>query len=179
MAEDGVPILGAVQHDLDLLLQLLGLHQREDLEHLVERPESSRKHDERLCKIGKPELAHEEIVEFEVQTVRDVPVGPLLERQLDVQPDRFPASLGRAAAGGFHNLRAAAREPPRRFRAQNIEDTSPPDEDEHHKQPFDILAGSATLPEQIEGDVTVMEIAEGWRADERTFARLRQLFLLY
>ena len=43
-----IPVLAAVQHDADLLRQLVGLHQREDLEQLVERAEAARKDDERL-----------------------------------------------------------------------------------------------------------------------------------
>ena len=52
--------------------ELLGLHQREDLEHLVERAEPARKDHERLRQVREPELAHEEVVELEVQAVGDV-----------------------------------------------------------------------------------------------------------
>ena len=39
--EDAVPVFRTVQDHLNLLGQLLGLHQRENLEHLVERAETS------------------------------------------------------------------------------------------------------------------------------------------
>jgi hypothetical protein len=38
----------------------------------------------------------------------------------------------------------------------------PPYEYEHEKQPFDILAGSAELREQIERDVPIGEIDRSW-----------------
>ncbi len=79
--------LGAVQNDCYFLRQLLRLYQRQDLEKLVHRSESARKDHQRLRQIGEPELAHEEVMEFEVQFVRDVRIRPLLERQTDVQTD--------------------------------------------------------------------------------------------
>ncbi|MGE0393718.1 MAG: exo-beta-N-acetylmuramidase NamZ domain-containing protein [Vicinamibacterales bacterium] len=55
----------------------------------------------------------------------------------------------------------------------------PPYEYEHEKEPFDILAGSATLRTQIEAGVPAREIAASWREDEAAFTRLRQPHLLY
>jgi len=55
----------------------------------------------------------------------------------------------------------------------------PPYEYEHEKEPFDILAGSGELRQQIERGVAAREIAAGWRADEEAFAGLRQPHLLY
>ena len=101
-------VLGAVEDDLDLLGELFRLHQRQDLEHLVERPEAARKDHQRLCQIREPELPHEEIVELEVQPLRDVAVRPLLEGQFDVQAHGFAARLLGAAVGGLHDARAAA-----------------------------------------------------------------------
>lgn len=55
----------------------------------------------------------------------------------------------------------------------------PPYEYEHDKMPIDILAGSDVLRRQIEQDVPIRDIADGWREDEETFLQLRQRFLLY
>ncbi len=104
-----VPVLAAVQDDQQLLRQLAGLRQRQDLEQLVERAEAARKDHQRLGQVGEPELPHEEVVELEVQLVGDVAVGALLERQPDVQPDRLAARLVRAAVGRLHDARPAAR----------------------------------------------------------------------
>ena len=106
--EDRIPVLGPVEDDLDLLRQLLGLHQRQDLEHLVERAEAARKDHERLGEIRKPELAHEEVVELEVQSLGDVAIRALLERKPDVQADRLAAGIGSAAIGRFHDPGTAA-----------------------------------------------------------------------
>jgi hypothetical protein len=65
--EDLLPILRAVDDDGDLLGQLLGLGQGEDLEHLVEGAEAAGKDHQRLGQVGKPQLAHEEVVELEVE----------------------------------------------------------------------------------------------------------------
>src|SRR5205807_109307 len=81
---------------LNLLGQLVGLHQRQNLEQLVARPEAAGKDHERLGEVREPELAHEEIMELEVQTLGDVRVGPLLEGQTDVEADRLAARLARA-----------------------------------------------------------------------------------
>ena len=104
-----VPVLAAVEDDADLLRQLVGLHEREDLEQLVARAEAAGKDHERLRQVREPELPHEEVVELEVQAVGDVRVRALLERQPDVQADRLAAGLARAAVGGLHDARAAAR----------------------------------------------------------------------
>jgi uncharacterized protein YbbC (DUF1343 family) len=55
----------------------------------------------------------------------------------------------------------------------------PPYEYEHEKMPIDILAGSNELREQIDADVDLRTIAESWEADEATFRREREPFLLY
>ena len=106
--DDLVPILLAIHHHADVLGELLGLRQGEQLEHFVERPKAPRKHHQRLGQVGEPQLAHEEVVELEVQVGRDVRVGNLLEGQIDVQPDGLAASLECAAVGRFHDARSAA-----------------------------------------------------------------------
>ena len=103
-----VPVLAAVEDDADLLRQLVGLREREDLEQLVAGAEAAGKDHQRLRQVREPELAHEEVVELEVQPVGDVRVGALLERQPDVEPDGLAAGLVRAAVGGFHDAGAAA-----------------------------------------------------------------------
>jgi uncharacterized protein YbbC (DUF1343 family) len=55
----------------------------------------------------------------------------------------------------------------------------PPYEYEHEKRPFDILAGSATLREQIEQGVPASEIARSWEGEVQEFQRIRGKFLLY
>ena len=67
----------------------------------------------------------------------------------------------------------------RRFNPEQFSWRPPPYEYEHEKEPFDILAGSSRLREQLEHGTPVSEIAEGWREDERAFDRLRAGFLLY
>ena len=55
----------------------------------------------------------------------------------------------------------------------------PPYEYEHIKLPFDILAGSAELREQIERRATMAEIARSWEPGVEAFQQVRQSFLLY
>jgi uncharacterized protein YbbC (DUF1343 family) len=55
----------------------------------------------------------------------------------------------------------------------------PPYEYEQVKLPFDILAGSSVLREQIEAGLDVGEIARSWQEPVKAFERLRQPFLLY
>jgi uncharacterized protein YbbC (DUF1343 family) len=55
----------------------------------------------------------------------------------------------------------------------------PPYEYEHDKLPIDILAGSSTLREQVEGGLAPKDIAASWRDDEAAFRKARQPFLLY
>jgi uncharacterized protein YbbC (DUF1343 family) len=55
----------------------------------------------------------------------------------------------------------------------------PPYEYEHEKLPFDILAGSSTLRQQIEHGLPAEEIARSWVPAVEEFNRLRQRFLLY
>jgi uncharacterized protein YbbC (DUF1343 family) len=55
----------------------------------------------------------------------------------------------------------------------------PPYEYEPVKLPFDILAGSSALREQLEAGLEVREIARSWQDGVAAFERLRQPFLLY
>jgi uncharacterized protein YbbC (DUF1343 family) len=55
----------------------------------------------------------------------------------------------------------------------------PPYEYEHEKMPFDILAGSSELREQIEAGVAPEKIAGSWEPAVAEFARLRANFLMY
>jgi uncharacterized protein YbbC (DUF1343 family) len=81
----------------------------------------------------------------------------------------FPAVLtGVALTAAF---RAAD---PARFRWRD-----PPYEYEHEKLPFDILAGSSRLREEIERGMTARAIAGAWQPDVEDFAHQRRRFLLY
>ena len=55
----------------------------------------------------------------------------------------------------------------------------PPYEYEKDKLPFDILAGSDRLRQQIENGMAATAIAESWREDEAAFRKLREQYLLY
>jgi len=105
---DFLPELRAVQDDHDLLRQLLGLHQRQDLEKLVHRSESARKDHQRLRQISEPELAHEEVMELEIQFIRDIRIRVLLVRKTDVQSDGLASRIRSPAIGRLHDSRTAA-----------------------------------------------------------------------
>jgi len=66
-------------------LELVGLHQRRDLERFVERAESARHHDERARVLHQHHLAREEVVELD--ELVEVRIGLLLARQRDVAAD--------------------------------------------------------------------------------------------
>ena len=55
----------------------------------------------------------------------------------------------------------------------------PPYEYEHEKLPFDILAGSGQLREQIDAGTPAPAIYDGWAADVERFRAARQQYLLY
>ncbi|HKY21658.1 MAG TPA: DUF1343 domain-containing protein [Vicinamibacterales bacterium] len=68
------------------------------------------------------------------------------------------------------------------IRVQNpakFEWRQPPYEYEHEKLPFDILAGSSELREQIEAGLPVRTICDGWQKNLEEFNKRRQPFLLY
>jgi len=55
----------------------------------------------------------------------------------------------------------------------------PPYEYEKVKLPFDILAGSSEVREQIEAGIDAKEISRSWEPGVRKFMKLREKFLLY
>jgi uncharacterized protein YbbC (DUF1343 family) len=55
----------------------------------------------------------------------------------------------------------------------------PPYEYEEKKRPFDILAGSPRLREQIEAGVAAEEIARSWEGEVAQFVKARSTFLMY
>jgi uncharacterized protein YbbC (DUF1343 family) len=55
----------------------------------------------------------------------------------------------------------------------------PPYEYEEKKRPFDILAGSPRLREQIEAGVAAEEIARSWEPEAAQFMKVRSRFLIY
>src|SRR4051812_40605343 len=103
--DEAAPVRRADQHDRELA-HLARLDERQRLEELVERPEATGEHDERVRVADEHDLAREEVVVLE--RVGDVAVGVLLKGQLDVQPDRARAGLASAAVGGLHGARPAA-----------------------------------------------------------------------
>ena len=56
---------------------------------------------------------------------------------------------------------------------------TPPYEYIYDRLPFDVIAGTARLREQIEGGASLEEIAASWQAGEKEFAERRQRCLLY
>jgi uncharacterized protein YbbC (DUF1343 family) len=67
----------------------------------------------------------------------------------------------------------------RSFDAEAFRWRDPPYEYETEKLPFDILAGSSELREQIEAGVAPESIAESWEPSVAEFLALRSRFLLY
>jgi uncharacterized protein YbbC (DUF1343 family) len=63
---------------------------------------------------------------------------------------------------------------PERFRWRD-----PPYEYEHEKLPFDILAGSSELRQQIEAGMTAEDVARSWEPAVADFRTLRRQYLLY
>ncbi len=56
---------------------------------------------------------------------------------------------------------------------------TPPYEYVFDRYPFDVIAGTFKLREQIENGASVEELADSWQADERRFAEQRAKYLLY
>src|SRR5262245_22662074 len=106
--EDPVPILTAINDHQDFLCQFFGLSQGEYLEEFVQRTEASGKDNQGFSQVGKPKLAHEEVVELEVQGRRDVGIRELLERQMDIQSNRLAARFMSSQISGFHDSRASS-----------------------------------------------------------------------
>src|SRR5262249_57761296 len=74
----------------------------------VDGPKPSRKESNGRGKMREPEFAHEKVVKLEAEAGRDVRVRTLLFREADVEPDRAPARVDRAAIRGFHDAAATA-----------------------------------------------------------------------
>ncbi len=55
----------------------------------------------------------------------------------------------------------------------------PPYEYVYDRLPFDVIAGTTKLREQVESGVSIEEIARSWEAGEREFAERRRPYLLY
>ncbi len=121
-----VPELRPVQHDRHLLRYLSGLHQRQGLHQLVQRAEPAREDHHGVGKGHKKELAHEEVMELEVQRRRDVLVRHLLERKGDVQADRIPPGHMRPQVCRLHDSRPPAAAYHETLRAILRRDNAPP-----------------------------------------------------
>mgnify|MGYP000013442573 CR=1 FL=1 len=55
----------------------------------------------------------------------------------------------------------------------------PPYEYVYDRMPFDVIAGTTTLREQIESGASLADIAASWQAGEKDFAERRRPYLLY
>ena len=55
----------------------------------------------------------------------------------------------------------------------------PPYEYEYDRNPFDVIAGTTKLRQQIEGGESLAAIAESWKPGVEEFSRLREQFFLY
>jgi len=80
----------------------------------------------------------------------------------------------RAVETGVALLCAYRAAGPERFRWRD-----PPYEYEREKLPFDILAGSSELREQIERATPAGTIARSWEVDVQEFRRVRERYLMY
>src|SRR3954447_7613418 len=87
---------------------LARLAECQSLEQLVERAEPAREHNEADRVAHEEQLAREEVVAGHLDV--DVRVPVLLERQLDVQPDRRRAALFGAPVRRLHDPWTAARD---------------------------------------------------------------------
>ena len=106
--DEALPVVGAIEKNGDVAGELVGLGEGEDLERLVEGAEAAGEDDEGFGEVGEPELAHEEVVELEVERGRDVTVGMLLEGKLDIEADGLGAGLVGSAVGGLHDAGSSA-----------------------------------------------------------------------
>jgi uncharacterized protein YbbC (DUF1343 family) len=79
-----------------------------------------------------------------------------------------PVITGIALIKAFHDLYP-----------DNFQWQEPPYEYVYDRLPFDVIAGTAKLREQIESGGSIEEIAQSWEAGERGFAERRRPYLLY
>lgn len=87
-----------------------------------------------------------------------------VQSRLDFQP----VITGIAIIQAFHDLY------PQAFRWKE-----PPYEYELERLPFDVIAGTKNLRDQIENQLALSEIAASWNTDEKTFRAQRHAVLLY
>ncbi len=86
-----------------------------------------------------------------------------------LDPGSFkPVITGIALIKAFHDLYP-----------DDFEWQSPPYEYVHDRAPFDVIAGTTALREQIENGVSIEDIAASWKAGENEFAERRKPYLLY
>src|SRR6476620_12116327 len=97
---DRVPIGAAVENDR-YVLHPFGLSQAERLKQLIERAVAAGKNYQRRSPQDEMKLAHGEVVKLKTKLGRDIRVGFLLVRQIDVEADAFGANFECAAIGGF------------------------------------------------------------------------------
>src|ERR1700691_5394780 len=105
---DAVPVFTAVNYDKDFFCEFVGLGEGENFEEFVDSAEAAGKNHQGFSEIGEPKLAHEEIMEFEIERWSDVGVRILLEGQIDVKADTFASGFVSAEVGGFHDAGASA-----------------------------------------------------------------------
>jgi len=79
-----------------------------------------------------------------------------------------PVITGIALIKAFHD-----------FYPDDFQWQEPPYEYVYDRLPFDVIAGTAKLREQIESGVSIEEIAQSWEAGEKDFAERRRPYLLY
>jgi uncharacterized protein YbbC (DUF1343 family) len=61
----------------------------------------------------------------------------------------------------------------------NFKWKEPPYEYEFERNPFDVIAGTQKLREDIENGVSIREIKNSWAEDEKSFRNLREKYLIY
>ena len=84
------------------------MHQGQEFPQLIHGPIAAGEDDEGARGRREPQLAHEKVLEDEVQFRGHIRVGLLLGRELDIQADGEAARLGRAPVGRFHDPRTSA-----------------------------------------------------------------------
>src|SRR6185369_17683050 len=79
-----IPIVLTVDDDAHAFGQLLRLGQRQQLEQFVKSAKAARENHQGLRQVCEPQLAHEEVMELEIQLRSDIRVRNLFERQIDI-----------------------------------------------------------------------------------------------
>jgi uncharacterized protein YbbC (DUF1343 family) len=80
----------------------------------------------------------------------------------------------RSVEAGVALIEAFRKSDPDQFKWRD-----PPYEYEHERLPFDVLAGSTELRQQLEGGLAARDIARSWEAPVDAFMKTRERFLLY